>query len=473
MLLTLTTTHQPATDLGHLLHKHPDRAQEFRTSAGTAHVFYPRADDQECTVALLLEVDPVALVRGPGSTLTQYVNDRPYVAGSLFTVALGSVFRTAMNGRSQSRAELAATPIPLRVHVPVLPFALVERLFTPLGWAVEVEPIGLGDGTDSRYGDVTLTGTLRLSDALKHLYVLLPVLDGSKHYWVDADEVEKLLRAGDGWLADHPDRELITTRYLARRKPLVQSALARLADVDDVEPEDLDNALAEPTVSTTGQTDQTGQTEPATAQSERKVSLAVQRRDAVVSALKAAGARRVLDLGCGGGALLRALVQVPDFTEVHGVDVSAKALQEAARKLHLDRMSDRQRERVVLRQSSLTYADPALTGYDAAVLMEVVEHLDPVRLPALEHSVFVVARPRTVLVTTPNVEYNVLFETLPEGRLRHNDHRFEWTRAEFRAWATGVADRRGYTVSFEPIGPEDPALGAPTQMAVFVVGEQD
>ncbi|MFI9816788.1 3' terminal RNA ribose 2'-O-methyltransferase Hen1 [Saccharothrix variisporea] len=457
MLLTLTTTHQPATDLGHLLHKHPDRAQEFRTSAGTAHVFYPRADEQETTVALLLEVDPVALVRGPGSTLTQYVNDRPYVAGSLFTVALGSVFRTAMNGRSQSRAELAATPIPLRVHVPVLPFALVERLFTPLGWDVEVEPIALGDGTDSRYAAVTLTGALRLSAALKHLYVLLPVLDGSKHYWVDSDEVEKLLRAGDGWLADHPDRELITTRYLARKKPLVQSALARLADLDDVEPEELDNALAEPTI----------------AQAEPKVSLAVQRRDAVVAALKAAGARRVLDLGCGGGALLRALVQVPEFTEIHGVDVSAKALQEAARKLRLDRMSDRQRQRVVLRQSSLTYADPALAGYDAAVLMEVVEHLDPVRLPALEHSVFVVARPRTVLVTTPNVEYNALFETLPAGRLRHNDHRFEWTRAEFRAWATGVAERRGYTVSFEPIGPEDPALGAPTQMAVFVVGEQD
>ncbi|XVV06087.1 3' terminal RNA ribose 2'-O-methyltransferase Hen1 [Actinosynnema sp. CA-248983] len=457
MLLTLTTTHQPATDLGHLLHKHPDRAQEFRTSAGTAHVFYPRADERECTVALLLEVDPVALVRGPGSTLTQYVNDRPYVAGSLLTVALGSVFRTAMNGRSQSRAELAATPIPLRVNVPVLPHALAERLFTPLGWEVAVEPIALGDGTDSRYADVTLTGTLRLSDALKHLYVLLPVLDGGKHYWVDEDEVDKLLRAGDGWLAAHPDRELITTRYLARKKPLVLSALTRLADVDDVEPEELDNALAEPTIS----------------QAEPKVSLAVQRRDAVVAALRAAGARRVLDLGCGGGALLRALVQVPEFTEIHGVDVSARALQEAARKLRLDRMSDRQRERVVLRQSSLTYADPALAGYDAAVLMEVVEHLDPARLPALEHSVFVVARPRTVLVTTPNVEYNALFETLPTGQLRHSDHRFEWTRAEFREWAHGVAERRGYAVAFEPIGPEDPALGAPTQMAVFTAGEQD
>ncbi|TWP48625.1 3' terminal RNA ribose 2'-O-methyltransferase Hen1 [Lentzea tibetensis] len=448
MLLTLTTTHQPATDLGHLLHKHPDRAQSFSTSSGTAHVFYPRADHEECTVALLLEVDPVALVRGPGSTLTQYVNDRPYAAGSLLTVALGSVFRTAMNGRSESRAELADTPIPLKINLPALPHRLVERLFTPLGWDVETRPIPLDEHEESRYADVTLTGTVKLSDALKHLYVLLPVLDGSKHYWVAADEVDKLLRAGEGWLAQHPDRELITTRYLARKRPLVVSALARLAEVDEVEPEELDNALTEP-----------------------KISLAVQRRDALVKQLKEARASKVLDLGCGGGALLKALLEQPEFTEIQGVDVSAQALQVAERKLRLDRMSDRQRERLTLRQSSLTYADPALQGYDAAVLMEVVEHLDPDRLPALENCVFGVARPRTVLVTTPNVEYNVLFETLPEGQMRHSDHRFEWTRAEFRAWADGVAGRRGYTVRYLPIGPEDAERGAPTQLAVFTVGD--
>ncbi|MDX3658624.1 3' terminal RNA ribose 2'-O-methyltransferase Hen1 [Streptomyces sp. ID05-26A] len=441
----MTTTHQPATDLGHLLHKHPDRAQSFTTSSGTAHVFYPKATNEECTVALLLEVDPIALVRGPGSTLTQYVNDRPYAAGSLLTVALGSVFRTAMNGRSDSYPELAATPIPLVVRIPALPHRLAERLFTPLGWDVAITEHG-----DSRFGDVTLSGTVKLSDALKHLYVLLPVLDGGKHYWVAADEVDKLLKAGDGWLSQHPDKELITTRYLARKRPLITSALERLADVAEVEPEELDNALAEP-----------------------KISLAVQRKEAVLKALKEARAKRVLDLGCGGGALLRALVNEPEFTEVHGVDVSAKALQEAARKLHLDRMGERQRERITLRQSALTYADPELAGYDAAVLMEVVEHVDPSRLPALEHSVFTVARPVTVLVTTPNVEYNVLFETLPEGQMRHSDHRFEWTRAEFAAWADGVAERRGYAVRYVPIGPEDADRGAPTQMAVFTLGDEN
>jgi 3' terminal RNA ribose 2'-O-methyltransferase Hen1 len=454
VLLTLTTTHRPATDLSHLLHKHPERAQTFTTSSGTAHVFYPRADEEECTVALLLEVDPVALVRGPGSTLTQYVNDRPYVAGSLLTVALGSVFRTAMNGRSKTHEDVATTPIPLTVRIPVLPHRLVERLFSPLGWTTRITPIPLGDGDgsgddeDSRYADVTLTGTLTLSDALKHLYVLFPVLDGDKHYWVAEDEVDKLLRAGEGWLGTHPDRELITTRYLMRRRPLVQSALSRLADVEEVEPEELDNALTEP-----------------------RISLAVQRREAILDQLKQAGARTVLDLGCGDGALLRALLEHPEFTGIQGVDVSARALSTAARKLKLDKMSDRQRARLTLRQSSLTYADPELKGYDAAVLMEVVEHLDPDRLPALEHSVFVVARPRTVLVTTPNVEYNALFKTLPEGRHRHSDHRFEWTRAEFEDWTTGVAARHGYTVSHLPIGPVDAERGAPTQLAAFCLAE--
>jgi 3' terminal RNA ribose 2'-O-methyltransferase Hen1 len=175
----------------------------------------------------------------------------------------------------------------------------------------------------------------------------------------------------------------------------------------------------------------------------------------------------VVDLGCGEGALLRELVKDPAFIEVLGVDVSTKALDTAEQRLHLDRLSDRARERITLRQSALTYADASLTGFDAAVLMEVVEHVEPERLPALEHTVFAAARPTTVLVTTPNAEYNALFETLSANTFRHTDHRFEWTRKEFRDWSGGVAGRNGYDVRHLPIGPEDPALGSPTQLAVF------
>jgi 3' terminal RNA ribose 2'-O-methyltransferase Hen1 len=464
VLLTLTTTEEPATDLGFLLHKHPDRAQAFPVAAGTAHVFYPRAERQECTAALLLDVDPVALVRrrseAPSSTLGQYVNDRPYAAGSLLAVALAAVFSTAMKGRCPARPELAGRPIPLTVRVPTLPChagaALVERLFAPLGWQVAATPVPLDprfpEWGDSRYLDTVLTGRLRLADALTHLYVLLPVLDGAKHYWVDAAEVDKLLRAGGDWLGAHPERELITRRYLAHRGSYVRAALERLAEADDTGVEALDNALEAPTVVRTP---------------DRPEPLAAQRRATVLAVLRAAGARRVVDLGCGGGALLCDLLADPQFTEILGVDVSAGALEAAARRLRLDRLPERQRERIALRQSALTYTDASLAGYDAAVLMEVIEHVDEVRLPALEHAVLGVARPRTLVVTTPNVEHNVRFETLPPGRFRHADHRFEWTRAQFRDWAGATAQRRGYTVRFLPVGPDDPEVGPPTQLAVF------
>ncbi|HEX6347647.1 3' terminal RNA ribose 2'-O-methyltransferase Hen1 [Umezawaea sp.] len=454
MLLTMTTTHRPATDLGFLLHKHPGKAQSFPAASGTAHVFYPRASEAECTAALLLEVDPIALVRGRASSLTQYVNDRPYAAGSLLAVAMGSVFRTAMNGRCDARPELAARAIPLRVEVPALgcpDVDLLGRLFGPLGWTVDAVPVPLDPAVpswgDSRYVDLALTGELRLADAVKQLYVLLPVLDGSKHYWIDQDEVDKLMRAGEGWLAAHPERELITRRYLGRSRPLVRSALERLAEADGVPEEALDNALDPPV--------------------DVPLPLAVRRRESVLAAVRACGARRVLDLGCGEGALLRELVKEPSITEVLGVDVSSRALAVAERRLHLDTLSDRARERITLRQSSLTYADAGLAGYDAAVLMEVVEHLEEDRLPALEHAVFAAAEPGTVIVTTPNVEYNALFDSLPPNTFRHADHRFEWTRAQFREWGDGVGLRYGYAVSYLPVGPSDPVLGSPTQLAVF------
>lgn len=447
--MTLTTTAEPATDLGFLLHKHPERVQSFDVTAGSAHVFYPRADAQECTAALLLEVDPVELARG--SRVGRYVDDRPYAAGSMLAVALRAVFSSALAGRCSARPELVDTPLPLVVTVPTLPCrdgaALVERLFAPLGWTVDARPVPLDpefpEWGDSRYLDTTLTGTLRVTDALRHLYVLLPVLDGSKHYWVGTDEVDKLLRAGEGWLATHPERELIAARYLAHRRALVRSALAGLAEADDADVDELDNALDPPNVA----------------------SLAELRRSAVVEVLREVGAERVVDLGCGSGALLRALVAEPRIAEITGVDVSVGALEVAAR--WRDRLPDRARGRVTLRQSALTYTDASLTGFDAAVLMEVIEHVDEGRLPALENAVFGMAAPGTVVVTTPNVEHNVRYAGLAAGEFRHADHRFEWTRAQFAAWAGRVAAAFGYVVSHRPVGPQDPEVGPPTQLAVF------
>ena len=183
--------------------------------------------------------------------------------------------------------------------------------------------------------------------------------------------------------------------------------------------------------------------------------------------LKDSAAARVADLGCGEGRLVALLLGEPSVARVLGVDVSHRALERAAQRLHLDTIPDRQRGRVDLLQSSLTYADQRLAGLDAAVLMEVIEHVDPPRLGALEQTVFGAARPGTVVVTTPNAEHNVRFADLGPGAMRHPDHRFEWTRPQFREWAAGVAGRQGYQVRFLPVGPDDPEVGPPTQLAVF------
>jgi 3' terminal RNA ribose 2'-O-methyltransferase Hen1 len=460
VLLTITTTRAPATDLGYLLHKHPDRLQTFRTAAGAAHVFYPEATAGCCTAVLLLEVDPVALVRGAASRnkpsdaeLAQYVNDRPYAASSMLAVALKEAFGTALTGRCDARPELAQSRIPLSIRVPALRCRggaeLARTVFEPLGWTVEAtsQPLQPEEWGASPYLDLRLDGQVRLADALNHLYVLLPVLDDAKHYWVSTGEVDKLIRAGGDWLAGHPHKQLITTCYLSHRRALTRSALARLAEADDTEPEALDNAVSE--------------------EDETREPLAIQRREAILAILRELGARRVGDFGCGSGVLTRALLGEKHIEKVVAVDVSVRALQLAARDLRLDQMPDRQRERLQIFQSALTYRDDRLAGLDAAVLMEVIEHVDPERLPALERAVFGSAAPGTVVVTTPNAEYNPQFAGLEPGAMRHRDHRFEWTRAQFRSWAQQTAGTHRYQVSFRPVGPEHPDAGPPTQLAVF------
>lgn len=449
MLLTLTTTHRPATDLGYLLHKHPERVFTFAVPMGQGQVFYPEVSEDRCTVALLVELDPVELARGragqgSGAPLEPYVNDRPYAASSFLTGAMREAFGTAMSGRSKERQDLADRALPFEVHLPALPARgdpqLAHRLFGPLGYAVEAHPLLLDrhfpEWGDSPYLDLRLRGVVRLRSLLAHLSVLIPVLDDAKHYFVDEGETLRLQRQGEGWLDTHPERDLIVRRALKHQRDLLRLAKEQFG-------------WAEAETAAPGP------------------SLNARRLAAVEAELVASGAGRVLDLGCGEGHLLKPLLANPQFREVLGLDVSVRELKRAERYLRLEELPPTVRGRLTLMQGSLTYRDARLRGYDAAALVEVIEHLDEGRLWTLERVVFGDARPGTVVVTTPNAEYNARYAFLDEGETRHADHRFEWNRPAFQGWAARVGETFGYGVAFKPVGDVDPDLGSPTQMAVF------
>jgi len=465
MILTITYTQPPATDLGYLLHKNPSRPQTFELSFGKAHVFYPEATKERCTVALLLDIDPIDLVRGrKGASyeggLFDYVNDRPYVASSFLSVAISNVFGTAMSGKSKDRPELASMELPLQAKIIMLPCKggeeIIYRLFEPLGYKVAVEGYMLDEKFpewgQSRYYTVSLEGKVRLQDLLNHIYVLIPVLDSEKHYWVGEDEIDKLIHHGEGWLINHPEKELITGRYLKRKKSLVSQALKRLLEnsgvtADEYEPE------------------APSQQE----ENEKKLNLNQQRLGTVIAVLKSVNARKVIDLGCGEGKLLQLLLKDKSFEQITGVDVSYSVLERAKENLKIDRLPEMQRKRINLFQGSLLYRDKRFSGYDAATVIEVIEHLDENRLKAFEKVLFKFARPQTVIVSTPNKEYNSHYANLLEGYMRHRDHRFEWSRKEFETWALKVAENYGYNVRFLQIGEVDDELGSPTQMGVFTL----
>lgn len=460
MLLTLTCRAPNAPEIGYLLAKNPASVFEREFSAGMVWVFYPEVADDRVTVALLTEIDPVGLVRGPAALagLDQYVNDRPYVANSLTSVALNVAFRTAMSGQCKQLPDRVGERLRWEVTLPAVACDagedLVARVFAPLGYAVTATRMPL-DARFPAWGmadlySIRLAGQQTTADVLNHLYVLLPVLDNSKHYFVAADEMEKLVERGGAWLTAHPERELIARRYLRYKRPLVASALARLAENEPAS--ELEEAVEAPS-----------REEPL----ERALGLHEQRLQAVMTSVREVGARSLADLGCGEGRLLALALQERGLTRILGMDVSTQALARARRHLHLETLPDAQRARVEIAQGSLLYRDQRLTGFDVAALVEVVEHLDPPRLAAVERVVFEHARPRRVVLTTPNREYNVRFAGMTSGKLRHHDHRFEWTRAECQAWAERIAGQYGYVARRQDIGPADPEVGAPSQMLIF------
>ena len=432
-----------------LLHKHPAGVHSKDTNFGTAHVFYTHPT----RVSLLLQVDPLSLTRRGGAhafALKPYVNDRGYVASSFLSVALNLVFRTAMAGRCPKHPELVDKEFAFQVSFPVLPSRggarVLEKLFTPMGYEVESSPIPLDpeypEWGNSSYYNVVLKVTSRLQDLLRHLYVLIPVLDNEKHYWVGSDEVSKLLAKGDTWLAEHPEKEMIAHRYLKQRRGLARQALDVLQESTDdpIEAEDISEEVTE-----------------------QKIGLHQQRLETVSQKLLESGASVVGDLGCGEGKLLRYLLKGKGVERIVAMDVCLDALHKA--ESSLERLHPKKREKIELLHGSLVYNDERLNEVEAACLVEVIEHLEPDRLERVAANLFQRLKPQTLILTTPNREYNAVWESLPAGKFRHSDHRFEWTREEFRQWVNEV--KNDYQVTIEGIGEAHPDYGCPTQMAVF------
>lgn len=462
-MILISTTHKPATDLGYLLHKNPERTHSVDVSFGQAYVVFPEANEDRCTAALILEMDSVALVRGKRGdrgSLSQYVNDRGYCANSYATVALRSAFATALNGRCKERPDLAQQAIPLEIRIPVLPCAWgpskVRALFEPLGYEVEAIQAELDPEFPewglSPYVDVTLRGQVTLQSALRHLYILLPAMDSKKHYYLGSEEVQKLVAKGEGWLDTHPERGWITRAYLGGKRTLVQEALEQLANIEE-------SLLSE--TQDSGIEDAPADSQPA---AEAKLSLHQMRHGRVIEWVRKLKPKSLVDLGCGDGKLLQEVVKVPGIARIVGMDVSYFSLERAQRRLRLEDGGARYKDRVQLIHGSLMYRDQRLEGFDACTIVEVIEHLDLPRLAAFERVVFEYARPKTVLLTTPNRTYNTVYEL--EG-MRHDDHRFEWSTEEFTAWCQSVCDRFGYQVEMEGVGPAHEIYGAPSNLAVF------
>jgi 3' terminal RNA ribose 2'-O-methyltransferase Hen1 len=442
MQLSLTVRGSGADVVSYLIAKNPNNPYERDEKGFKVRLVYPIFTTEEVQFVIYVKPDPIDLVRNSSDLydITHYINDREFAVSSLFITTIRKALGTALNGKPDEEyqqwvghefdMELAFGPVATDLHDKE-----IADLFEPIGYKVEIERgvSSIREKSSARY--ITLSGRQSVQNALKHVSILIPVIDNYKHYFLDEREIEKLDRYGEGWLEDHPLKQMIVKRALRFNALISQSKFyekkQRNSDYDE----------------------------------SKKVRLNDLRYEAILNLIKLLPHKEsIVDLGAGEGRLSVQLGFVEGIKEILSIEPSNKSRIRAIERFEQVNVKEGYVEPQSL-PGSLYYFDSRLQNKDVIVLCEVIEHIEEDRLPKIFDMILSDYRPKTLIVTTPNQEYNVLYELNDE--MRHDDHRFEWTRAQFAQNVETWTEKYPYEVSIQGIGEEHDVYGHPTQMAIF------
>ena len=418
MQLSIYSKTKEAKAISYLLAKNPNNVYERYSKNHAVRFVYHKMSDEELYATIFVTPDPLALVNHEKAyDITHYINDREFAVSTIFLSLIRSALGTALNGKPKEEYETyVQQPFPFTFEIGPVSTSMSDEdiyaLWQPLGYDVSIQVIS----NEKRARFLILTNTITLQQALQQIFILIPVMDDYKHYFIDEKEQERLERYGEGWLDTHPMRNIIYKRALRFRHLLNE------------------------------------------APKEKHTSLNTMRYEAIVNQVKQLQHSIVIDMGAGEGKLTEQLAQIKTIDKLYAVDPSNAALMKMTK-----RFSDAEFSVTpTIQWGSLYYEEDNFRKADVFILCEVIEHINEDRLPQLMHLITDTYAPKSIIITTPNAEYNRVYEL---QQMRHDDHRFEWTRAQFKAWCSKVSPQ--YELHFEGIGVEHPAYGTPTQMCVM------
>lgn len=442
MQLSLNVKGNGAEAVSYLLAKNPNNLYERDEKGFKVRSVYSVFTKEEVKYLIYVKPDPIDLVRSSPQVydISHYINDREFAVSSLFVSAIRKALGTALNGKPQEEyvqwvehrfdMEVAFGPIATD-----LPDGELAELFKPIGYNVEIKRAASTLRSKSSALFITLTGKQTIQNLLKHLFILIPVIDNYKHYFIDEREIEKVDRYGEGWLDAHPLKQFIVKRALRFQNLIRQSKFY------DRERHNQENRET------------------------KKIRLNELRYEKIVDFIRTIPKRdTVVDLGAGEGKLSVKLGYLDGVKEILSVEPSNKSRVRAIQRFEEAEGTDGFTLPTSL-AGSLFYFDDRLVNKDIMVLCEVIEHIDEYRIPKMMEAIFRSYQPRVLIVTTPNQEYNVIYDM--DETMRHHDHRFEWTRDDFQENCEQWIKESPYYIQFEGIGEEHPEYGTPTQMAIF------